>query len=296
LEESSNDERVIPESSDEEIIPDTPLKLTLTRLAESSSVSVPKQIGPICSQLVTPQPDATNLDITPRLAVNPGISLSMASTSKRQLFPPLNETRQTRATTSPVILTSTSPTPLREPVNLKNVEWRRGKMEFNKNEFNGTVGLGEKILNLDTPYQFFGYFFSDDLLEHILLETHKYILQLDPSSTFRVTIEELRRYLGCCILMSLISLPSIRDHWGPLGNDLIRDAISINMFEKIKKYNHFNDLNNFVPRGNPGHDRLFRIRPLVDHLNQMFLSIPFEENLSIDEQLCSTKNRHYLKQ
>lgn len=51
-----------------------------------------------------------------------------------------------------------------------------------------------------------------------------------------------------------------------------------------------------LPKDHPGHDRLYKIRLVVETLKNKFCSIPLEESLSIDEQLCSTKARHYLKQ
>jgi len=43
------------------------------------------------------------------------------------------------------------------------------------------------------------------------------------------------------------------------------------------------------------YDRLYKIRPLIDHLNNKFNSIPYPRDLSLDEQLCATKARSYLK-
>lgn len=43
-------------------------------------------------------------------------------------------------------------------------------------------------------------------------------------------------------------------------------------------------------------DRLFKTRPVFEALKRRFLSVPMEECLSLDEQMCSTKARHFLKQ
>lgn len=47
---------------------------------------------------------------------------------------------------------------------------------------------------------------------------------------------------------------------------------------------------------NTTRDRLFKIRPVFEALWAKFLSVPMEECLALDEQMCSTKARHYLKQ
>ncbi|KAJ8954325.1 hypothetical protein NQ314_007129 [Rhamnusium bicolor] len=50
------------------------------------------------------------------------------------------------------------------------------------------------------------------------------------------------------------------------------------------------------PRDHPDHDRLHKLRPVVDKLNDRFQSIPLQQYLCVDEQLCATKGRHYMKQ
>lgn len=72
--------------------------------------------------------------------------------------------------------------------------------------------------------------------------------------------------------------------------------MSVQRFEQIKRILHFNNNEHVVPRDHPDHDRLHKIRPLVSHLASRFLKIPFEENLSLDEQICSTKAKNYMKQ
>jgi len=59
---------------------------------------------------------------------------------------------------------------------------------------------------------------------------------------------------------------------------------------------HFNDNTLDLPRDTPNRDRVFKVRPLIDKLNKKFSSVPVEENLSLDEQLCPTKAVLYLKQ
>jgi hypothetical protein len=51
-----------------------------------------------------------------------------------------------------------------------------------------------------------------------------------------------------------------------------------------------------VPKGNENHDRLFKIRPILNSLNQNFQKLPIEQCMAIDEQMCNTKARCYLKQ
>ena len=72
--------------------------------------------------------------------------------------------------------------------------------------------------------------------------------------------------------------------------------MSANRFEKIKEFIQFGNNENALPFSDPQHDRLFKLRPVIEKLKERFQIIPFKECLSIDEQICATKARNYLKQ
>ena len=72
--------------------------------------------------------------------------------------------------------------------------------------------------------------------------------------------------------------------------------MSINRFEKIREMLHFNDNTKMLPKDHADHDRLHKLKPVIDFLNKTFQTVPFEKCLSVDEQMCATKARHYMKQ
>lgn len=51
-----------------------------------------------------------------------------------------------------------------------------------------------------------------------------------------------------------------------------------------------------MAKDSPQYDRLNKIRPFIEHLRKKFAEVPFEESLSIDEQICATKARSLIKQ
>lgn len=109
----------------------------------------------------------------------------------------------------------------------------------------------------------------------------------------------LKKCLGICIMTSVHQNPSIRKYWSAnLGNDIIKNTMTVNMFEKIKQFLHFSNNQNMIPVNQPGHDHLYRIRVrlILETLKKRFQSVPLEETLSVDEQLCATKANYYLKQ
>ncbi|XP_065645634.1 piggyBac transposable element-derived protein 1-like [Hydra vulgaris] len=74
-----------------------------------------------------------------------------------------------------------------------------------------------------------------------------------------------------------------------------KNCITVNRFEKIRQFIHSNDNTKYLPQGNLSHG-LHKIRLLIDHLNLESSMVPLDGYLSVDEQLCSTKVSHFLKQ
>src|SRR5690606_16522331 len=133
----------------------------------------------------------------------------------------------------------------------------------------------------ETPYEFFRYFWSEDLFEKIACQSTLYSTQKSPENPIKVTAGDVRQYFGICIFMSVVKMPSIRSYWDAvIGSDIVRNTITCNRFEKLRSVIHFNDNVEDTQV-----DRLYKIRPVVDHLRERFLSVPKEKALSLDEQL-----------
>lgn len=97
--------------------------------------------------------------------------------------------------------------------------------------------------------------------------------------------------------MSLLKLPSSRHYWNTfIGQEFVRSTMSCNRWESIKRFLHFNNNENLKPPGEPGFDKLFKIRPLLEKIRERLLLVPKEEHLVVDEQIIPTKCRHQLKQ
>lgn len=169
-------------------------------------------------------------------------------------------------------------------------------MELNEDQlrFYGDTELSAEIMSLETPSQFF---FSEELIAKTTEETNLYSVQTKPERPTVFTENDMKNYFGIYIYTSLVHMPNIRSFWSEeLRFAPIADVMSVNKFEKIRQFIHFNNNATLIPRDQPGHDRLYKIRPLVEYLNKRFSSVALEQYLSIDEQMCSTKVRHYMKQ
>lgn len=69
----------------------------------------------------------------------------------------------------------------------------------------------------------------------------------------------------------------------------IMNAMPVNRFEQIKRFVHFS--NNDEYNG----DKLYKIRPLLNHLKTRYLDVPKEKQLCIDEPIIPFQGRHSLK-
>ena len=88
---------------------------------------------------------------------------------------------------------------------------------------------------------------------------------------------EFAQFLGVVVNMSIISLPRSRLYWSrQLGVAHISNVMSRERFEQIKKFIHFNDNALMVPPGDDNFDRLFKVRPLLNHLQLKFNNIPYQ--------------------
>ncbi|XP_025191763.1 piggyBac transposable element-derived protein 3-like [Melanaphis sacchari] len=89
----------------------------------------------------------------------------------------------------------------------------------------------------------------------------------------------------------------------PLGNSTATGEVSIEHTPIVNKTNTSKrQIKSVIWKkrpfqiGQPGHDRLFRIRTVLETLKKRFQTVTLEESLSVDEQLCATKGRHFMKQ
>ncbi|KAK2712161.1 hypothetical protein QYM36_011004 [Artemia franciscana] len=67
--------------------------------------------------------------------------------------------------------------------------------------------------------------------------------------------------------------------------------MSRDSFTSIRRYLHFNDNSKCKPKTDPGHDRLFKVRPIVDLLQENLMRTEPEERHITDEQIIPFKGR-----
>lgn len=153
------------------------------------------------------------------------------------------------------------------------------------------------IMDLETPFQCFRYFLTDECLDLITFQSNLYANQTNINKNSSLTKTDIDKFIGISLYCSLMTAPSTRTYWSQhLGYERINNCMSYNNYQTIKRFLHFNDNEKMPRKDAENFDRLYKLRPFINSLNERFSTVPFERDLAVDEQLCSTKVRSYLKQ
>ena len=153
---------------------------------------------------------------------------------------------------------------------------------------------------------------TDDLLHTIVEQTnlfadqfigaHELARQLRVHQSHRSPhdVEELRKFLVMVIIMGLLSYPSIEDTWvisWPFATTTFSSIISQDRFSLILKFLHLNDSTKYIPKGRPGHDPLFKLRPFFDPLIANFqAAYSLGREISVDESMIGFKGHLWFLQ
>ena len=127
-------------------------------------------------------------------------------------------------------------------------------------------------------------------------ETNRYAQQC-LADTEKEWAAEMKAYQGFCILMGIVHEPEIRDYWSQsdlLHYSPIASRISRRRFEEISRYFHLVDNTSLPERGQPGFDRLQKVKDLLDTVRRQFSTVyrP-HSNLSVDESLSKVRYAEY---
>ena len=165
-----------------------------------------------------------------------------------------------------------------------------------------TVGFG--------PIDYFSLFINQDLINYFVSETNRFAEQFtsgdDLSRRSRANSwhptdpHEMKQFLGLLFLTGIIRKPAINLNWStdPLYSTPLFGAImSRNRFQLLLKFLHFNDNAQMPGADDPSPDKLFKVRPLLDHLCDKLGEVYTPScNISIDESLLLWKGRLGFKQ
>ena len=140
---------------------------------------------------------------------------------------------------------------------------------------------------------YFLKFIDTKFRQNILYQTNLYVTQKHRRVPV-ATDNELYAFLKIDLLMGYHSLPAIKQYWlndVDLKVSLVSDAMPWNRYQQILANLHVND-NNAMPENNT--DKLYRIRPFVDALNNNFILLyNVNEHISVDESMILFKRSKF---
>lgn len=134
-----------------------------------------------------------------------------------------------------------------------------------------------------SPYEVYQLFATDEIFEHIVIETNRYakqeLLSMNLPRKKRkkhrlskwvdTTIDEMKKFFGLMLWMGLVQHGSIEEYWSTsplLSNQVASQVMARNRFQLLLACIHFNNNDGLLEST----DRLFKIRSLLDKLQPNF--------------------------
>ena len=154
----------------------------------------------------------------------------------------------------------------------------------------------------ESPIDTFDLMFTPHLVDDMVVQSNLYAKEVmgeeKYSSWSEITREELRAYLGFCILMGINHLPALDNYWSTnpaLHYSAVADRITRDRFREITRYLHFVDNTTLTSRGSPGYDRLGKVWPVIDHLSSRFADLynPHQEVAAGVAKVLMVTGQHF---
>lgn len=192
-----------------------------------------------------------------------------------------------------------------EPNNTSDVEqWDDSDFEPLDFPFMEKEGFQKNIDPETSPMEVFSFLFDAELLDKIVNWTNaraERFLQegnLSRKSNMQqwknITVAELRSFLGLCIIMGQVQMPSIKNYWSQqmiYKHPIFSKVMGRNRFEMILRCLCFYEANE------DQQNRLHKINNVLSHLLKNFQNIYYPgPKLSIDEALLLWRGRLYFRQ
>ncbi|XP_041423567.1 piggyBac transposable element-derived protein 4-like [Xenopus laevis] len=160
------------------------------------------------------------------------------------------------------------------------------------------------------PIDFFQLFLTEAILQDMVLYTNLYAEQYlvqNPLPRYArarawhpTDVNELKRFLGLTLAMGLIKANSLESYWDSttvLSIPIFSATMPRNRYQLLLRFLHFNNNATAVPPNEPGHDRLHKLRPLINSLSERFREVYApSQNICIDESLLLFKGRIKFRQ
>src|SRR6218665_986120 len=192
----------------------------------------------------------------------------------------------------------TAPKGKKKQIRPKEPVWKSSfsQKELPKFDFLEEPGPARTVRGCVTPLDCFSLFFTSTIWNILVEQTNLYYRQSaaakpSPMPWNDVDLKEIQAFIGLIIAMGVVRMLELDDYWSTdvlLGNPWFRSVMSRDRFKQILRYLHCTD--NSTARTTD--DKLYKIRPLIDSLNNSFRKVYVPTQcLSVDELMVGTKCR-----
>lgn len=169
--------------------------------------------------------------------------------------------------------------------------------------FTEQAGPHHNIPGTASVEEFFLLIFGENFFQVLAEQCNLYASQQPPGSSYNwidTTENEIKLFLGIHLAMGVHKLPSVEDYWSLhplLGAPGIVQGMSIRRFKALQSCLHLNDNSKAKKRGEPGYDKLYKIRPMVESIRANCRRYyRLHREISIDEAMVGFKGRSSMKQ
>ncbi|KAK7095548.1 hypothetical protein V1264_006938 [Littorina saxatilis] len=148
-------------------------------------------------------------------------------------------------------------------------------------------------------------------INHLVIQTNLYadqFLEANPNlpefsranKWEPVDAAEMKQFLALVLLMGIVRLPAIELYWSRkvlYRIPVFSSVMTRNRFQIILQFLHFHDNTKMPLPNDPEYDRLYKIRPVLDHLHERFQEV-YEprQAVCVDESLLLWKGRLIFRQ
>ncbi|CAM4713481.1 unnamed protein product [Leuciscus chuanchicus] len=162
---------------------------------------------------------------------------------------------------------------------------------------------GPQLSSVDShsPMSLFKQFFSESAVSTLCHNTNAQAAKATAKGCkykwTDVSISEMYRYIGLLFYMAMVKVSSISDYWrqsSVFSVPFPATVMSRDRYRIISWNVHMShpdaDMDNDRKRGTREHDRLFRVKPLMDTIRQACKAIYHpKRNLAVDERMVACK-------
>ena len=201
------------------------------------------------------------------------------------------------------------------PLLVAPIEW--SETDFKPVYVRGFTGSGQFFFPPDfdtakaSALDYWNLMVTDETLQKIVTNTNLYykhklavkrVTRPDyvDKSWYDLTLPELKSFLGMSFIMGVSGVKRYRYIWSSnkyLRNTGLASVMTLNRYSKISEYLHVSDRDSEIPCGQPGYDKLAKVRWFIDEIHQKIRQLKSpDKNQAIDESIIKFTGRADYKQ